>query len=162
MEWYQEWMEFETDISPAELKRRLNNQELLSQYDCVAEIQRDDSFTISSTEGSFLRREFVFRGSICKQEGRNYIVGNFGWSNMFYGLCTVTVALFALVLVMINIMKDIRLDLTCMLFMFLALIVIVGLLYALNVYGNGSTEVTWKDVYANTVLRFIRQELVTD
>lgn len=162
MNWYEKQMEFETDISPAELKRKLNDKELLSQYDCVAEIQRDGRFIIASTEGSFLRQEFVFQGSLCERERRNCIVGSFSWSNTFYGLCTVTVALFALVLVMINIMKDIRLDLSYMLFMFLALIVMVGLLYALNAYGNGPTKVTWKDVYANTVLRFIRQALVTD
>lgn len=162
MEWYQEWMEFETELTAEEVKQRLNDAKFLSGYDCTAQLLSNDRFYIASLDGSPIQQQFVFRGNIRKRERGACVVGEFGWSSIYYTVIGIVMAAFFAVYIAMGVWAtgSLGAGLAGAIAVFLFMALLFGLGYVLDVLTKNPREVTWKDVKANSILYFIRRGLL--
>lgn len=161
MEWYQEWREFQTELTAEELWKRLNDASFLSGYACTSKVLSNDRFYIASTEGSVIQEQFVFSGSIRRGEEGVTVVGTFGWSSIYYAAIGIIAAVFFAVIMAMGASTGSSVaGLVCAIVVFLFMALLLGAFYVWDALTKNRSEVTWKDVHANTVLYFIRRGLI--
>lgn len=161
MEWYQEWREFQTELTAEELRKRLKDETFLHGYGCKAKLLSNDHFYIASTEGSVIQEQFVFSGSIRTGEEGVSVVGDFGWSSIYYAAIGIAVAAyFAFFVAMGASTGNAAAGLISAIVVFPFIALFFGMIYAWDSLTKDRSEVTWKDVHANTVLYFIKRGLI--
>lgn len=158
------WYEFKTGLSAEQIKQRLQDEDMLTCYDCSAEILSNDRFYIASTEASAFNQNYVFRGSIRKQGGEIYVVGDFGWTTTVYCLIGILVAVFFCLFVAMGYLAngDIGTGIMLAIVVSMAMLLIYGImLVTMTLMGNTAYK-SDHDEQIYSILFYIKDELLQE
>lgn len=158
------WYEFKTGLSAEQIKQRLQDEDMLACYDCSAEILSNDRFYIASTEASAFNQNYVFRGSIRKQGGEIYVVGDFGWTTTVYCLIGILVAVFFCLFAAMGYSMDEGIDTAIMLAIMISavMLLIYGIMLVIMPLMGNTAYKSDHDAQIYPILFYIKHELLQE
>lgn len=158
------WYEFKTGLSAEQIKQRLQDEDMLTCYDCSAEILSNDRFYIASTEASALNQNYVFRGSIRKKDGEVYVVGDFGWTTTMYCLIGILAAVFFCLFIAMGYSAngDIGAGIVVAIVVSMTMLLFYGLIFAIAPLMGNTAYKSDHDAQIYPILFYIKHELLLE